>query len=312
MPESSRMPRRLDGAARHDDQVGVHRVQIALGIDVLDAGRPSSVCDDPADVRLRHELGPAGGHRLGQQRHGVALGVDGAAEERAVAAVVAGRPAVVCDAVGRRRRLVGMQADLSRGLRGQEGAVHRRPRRHRIGTRAPGGERVRALPPGHADRPLDLGVVRLHLVVVEWPVVDGRILLGAVRREEAEVLLAKARDLAVGMGAPASYRRRNGVHLADVGVLTLVRGAAERTRLDEWVGAEEVAGDELDLVVRVVTRRLRQIVGVEQVVATLLHDHHRPPGTRQHLGRRGAAGSRPDDDGVWRHVAHGWETSASL
>ena len=115
------------------------------GVDVLDPGGPPALGDDAAHVGLGHQLGPPRRHGLGQQRHRVALGVDRAAEEGAEAAVVAGRPAVVGDAVGRRRRLVGVQADLLGGGRRQHRAVHRRARRHRVRARPPGGERVGAL-----------------------------------------------------------------------------------------------------------------------------------------------------------------------
>ena len=120
--------RRLDGAARHDDELGVHGPGDAIGPDELDAGGPPALRDDPAHVGLGHELGPAGGHGPGQQRHRIALGVNRAAEERAEAAVVAGGPPVVGDAVGRRRRLVGMEPDLLRRGRRQHRAVHRRAR----------------------------------------------------------------------------------------------------------------------------------------------------------------------------------------
>ena len=281
----------------------------AVGPDVLDPGGPAAAGDDAADVGLGHELGPAGRHGLGQERHGVALGVDGAAEERAEAAVVAGRAAVVGDAVGRRRRLVGVEPDLLRRRRRQHGAVHGRPRRHRVRARPPGRERVGALASRHADGPLHLGVVRLELVVVDRPVVDRRVLLRPVGGEESEVLLTEARHLAVGVRPATTDGGGDGVHLADVRVLPVVGRAPECARLDERIGPEEVAGDELDLVVGVVAGGLRRVVGVEQMVAPLLHDDHRPAGAGQHLGRRRTARSRPDDDGVGRH---GSDTSASL
>ncbi len=262
--------------ARHDDQLGFPGVRDPVRPHELDAGGPPALGDDAAHVGLGHQLGPPRGHGPGQQRHRVALGVDGAAEEGAEAAVVAGRPPVVGDAVGRRRRLVGVQADLLGGGRRQHGAVHRRPGGHRVGAGPPGGERVGALAARDADGPLDLGVVRLELVVVERPVVDRGALLRAVGGEEPEVLLPEARHLAVGVGPAAPDRRRDGVHLADVRVLALVRRAAEGPRLDERVGPEEVARDELDLVVGVVARRLGQVVGVEQMVAALLHDDDGP------------------------------------
>ena len=301
--------RRLDRAAGHDHEIGVHRVRDAVGPDVLDPGGPAPVRDDAADVRLGHELGPAGRHGLGQERHRVALGVDRAAEERAEAAVVASRAAVVGDAVGGRRRLVGVEPDLLRRRGRQHGAVHGRPRRHRIGARAPGCERVGPGASGHADGPLHLGVVRLELVVVERPVVDRRLLLRPVGGAEPEVLLPEARHLAVGVRPATTDRGGDGVDLADVYVLPLVGRAPEGARLDEGIGPEEVAGDELDLVVGVVARGLRRVVAVEEVVTPLLHDHHRPAGAGQHLGRGRAARSGPDDHRVG---GHGCDTWASL
>ncbi len=91
-----------------------------------------------------------------RRRHRVALGVDGAAEERAEAAVVAGRPAVVGDRVAAVGAGVGVVAEpLGRGG-GDHGAVHRGARGHRVGTRAPRGEGVgarRPRPPRPRARP---------------------------------------------------------------------------------------------------------------------------------------------------------------
>ena len=271
-----------------------------VGVDVLDARRPAAVGEDPAHVRLGHQLRPPGRHRFREQRHGVALGVDRAAEERAEPAVVAGGPPVVGDAVRRGRCLVGVQADLLGRFRRERCAVHGRAGRHRIGARAPRRERVRAGAAGHTHGTLDLGVVGLELVVVERPVLHMRVRVGLrpEQRVGAEVLLPKARHLAVGVRAAAAHGRRDGVHLAHMGVLALVRVAPERPRLGQRVGAEEVARRELDLVVGVVAGRLREVVGVEQVVAALLHDHDGPAGPRQHLGHGGAARTRADDDGV--------------
>ena len=308
-PREEEKARGLDGTPRHDDQLGLPGARDPVGPDELDASGAPAVGDDAAHVGLGHQLRPSRGHRLGQQRHRVALGVDGAAEEGAEAAVVAGRAAVVGDAVRRCRRLVGVQADLLGRGRRQHRAVHRRPRRHRIRPRPPGGKGVGTRTAGHADRPLDLRVVRLQLLVVERPVVDCGALLRPVGGEEPEVLLPEAWHLAVGVRPAAADRRRDGVHLADVRVLTLLRRATEGPRLDERVRPEEVARHELDLVVGVVARGSRQVVGVEQMVASLLHDDDGPAGPGQHLGRRGAARARTDDDGLG---AHGCDTSASL
>ena len=132
----------------------------------------AAVRQDPGHERLGHEMRPPGGHRLGEQRHRVALGVDGAAEEGAEPAVVAGGPAVVGDAVRRRRCLVRVQPDGLGGLRREQRAVHGGPRRHRVRARPPRGERVGPGAAGDPDGAFDLRVVRLELGVLERPVVD--------------------------------------------------------------------------------------------------------------------------------------------
>ena len=308
-PRQEEQPWRLDGAAGHDHQVGRHGVGLAGRVDVLDPGRPPSLDEDPADAGLGHQLQTAGRHGPGQQGHRVALGVDGAAEERAVAAVVAGGPAVVGDAVRRGRRFVGMQAHLLRRGRRQQRAVHGRTRGHRVGTAAPGGERVRALAARHADGPLDLGVVRLELVVLERPVVDVGALLRAAGRAQVKVLFPEAGHLAVGVHAAAADGGRDGVDLAHVCVLAVGRRDPEGPWLDERIGPEEIARDELDLVVGIVATRLGHVVGIEQVVAPLLQHAHGPTGPGEHLGRGGAARTRTDDEGLVRHAC---DTSASL
>ena len=308
-PRQEEEARGLNGATRHHDEFGLPGVRDPVRPDELDTGGAAAVGDDAAHVGLGHQLCSTGGHRPGQQRHRVALGVDGAAEESAKAAVVAGRTAVVGDAVRRRRCLVGVQAHLFSRSRRQHGPVHGRAGRHGIGTRPPGGEGIGPLAPRHPDRALDLCVVRLELVVVEGPVVDGGTLLRPVDREEAEILLTEPWHLPVGMGPSPADRGGDGVHLADVCVLALVRRATEGPRLDEWVRPEEVARHELDLVVGVVARGSRQVVGIEQMVASLLHDDDRPAGPGQDLGGRRAAGAGADDDGAG---THGWDTSASL
>ncbi len=292
---------RLDRTSGHDDETGVQSVDEAIGVDVLDAGGAPPVGEDAADVRLGHELRPTSRHGLGQECHGVALGVDGATEEGAEPAVVAGGAAVVGDGVGGGGCLVGVEPDALRRGGGQNCAVHGRPRGHGIGARTPGGEGVGALSAGDADGALDLGVVRLELVVVERPVDDVRAFLGPVGGPHPEVLLPEARHLAVGVRPAAPDGGRDGVDLPHVGVLALVGRAPEGTRLNQRVRPQEPASDELDLVVGVVRRGPGRIVGVEQVVAALLQDHDRPAGAGQHLGRGRPTRTRSDDDRVRRH-----------
>ena len=181
-PREKEEARGLDGTARHNDHVGLSRVGGSVPVDELDPGGPPALGDDATHVGLGHQLRPPCRHRPGEQRHRIPLGVDGAAEEGAEPAVVAGRPAVVGDAVRRRRCLIGVQAHLLGRGRRQHRPVHGRAGRHRVGTRPPGGKRIGPLAPGHPDRPLDLCVIGLELVVVEGPVADGGVFLRPVGR----------------------------------------------------------------------------------------------------------------------------------
>ena len=63
-PRQQEQPRRLDGAAGHDHQLGRHGVGLAGGVDVLDTGRPPPLDEDAGDAGLGHQLGPPGGHGL--------------------------------------------------------------------------------------------------------------------------------------------------------------------------------------------------------------------------------------------------------
>ena len=70
--------------------------------------------------------------------------------------------------------------------------------------------------------------------------------------------------------------------------------APERAGLEERVGAEEVALDELDLVVGEVAERAERRLELEEVVAALLEHDHRPARGGEHVGhgRPGRAASR--------------------
>ena len=259
--------------------------------------------------RLGHQLGVPCGHGARQQGDGVPLGVDGTPEERAEAAVVTGGAAVIGDGVGRGGSRIGMQAQvLGRGAR-QHRAVHRRAGRHGIGARAPRRERVGACFARHADRPLGLRVVRLEVVVGERPVRHLGSVDGAAGAQECEVLLTKTRHLAVRVRPTPAHGGGDGIDLTHIGPVALLFAATERARLDEGIGPEEVPVKELELVVGVVGRRLRQVVRVEEVIAALLDDHHGPSRAREHVRGGGATRPRPHDDGV---DGHGPATSASL
>ena len=73
---------------------------------------------------------------------------------------------------------------------------------------------------------------------------------------------------------------------------------AERARLEEGIGTEEVALGELDLIVRVVAEQPVRVVEVDEVVATPLEHAHRPTRGGEHVGRGRTPRPRPDDDGV--------------
>ena len=159
------------------------------------------------------------------------------------------------------------------------------PERHAAKGLAPGVA-------GHADGTLDLGVERLEVVVARGPVRHLGAVDGAVGAQEGEVLLPKARHLAVGVGPAPAHRGRDGVDLTHVGALALLLAAAEGAGLDEGVGPEEVPVDELELVVGVVRGGRDQVVGIEKVVAALLDDDHVPARPREHVGGGGAARAR--------------------
>ena len=194
---------------------------------------------------------------MARMQHGdrIALGVDRAAEEGAEPAVVAGRPAVVGDAVGRGRRRIGVVAQPLGGRRRADGAEHGCARGHGERPRPGAGERVGPVGAGHPDGPLDLGVVRLELVVVDRPVGHVGPGLGAETGREAEVVGPEAGHLAVGVGPPSAHGGRHRVDLAHVDPVAVVLAGPEGPRLDQGVGPEEVPAVELDLVVGVVEGR---------------------------------------------------------
>ena len=106
------------------------------------------------------------------------------------------------------------------------------------------------------------------------------------------------------MDAAAADGGRQVVHLAGQEPVAVGLGAAVGARLEQRVGAEQVAAERGDLVVGEVAERLVRRLERQQVVAALLEDDHRPAGRRQDLGDRGAAGAGADDDGVAVGVGH--------
>ena len=293
-------PRGLERASPEDHVPGRHLPRRAVGVEVSHAARLASagVEDDLGDVGLRADLAAAGAQRASQHRDRVALRLDRAAEEGAEAAVVARRAAVVLDAVHPGRRPVGVEAELGGGRRREPGAVHVGPGRHRVGAGPPGGVRVAGVVPGDADEALGGRVVRLELVVAERPVDEVGTFDGAELGAGVEVDLAKARELPVGVEPAAADRGRQVVHPAGVDPVALALAVTEGARLEERVGAEEVAGEALHLVVADVTARRVRGLEVEQVVRALLEHDHRPSRVGEDVGGGRPCGSGPDDDGV--------------
>ena len=295
---SQEQPWRLERAAGEDHVPGRHLVLDEVGVEVSDAGghRPGAVEEHVGHDRLGADLAPTGAQRVPQWRDGVALGVDRAAEEAAEPAVVACGPLVVLDAVHTGRRAVRVVAELRGRFAREHGAVHVGAGRHRVGIGAPRGVRVLGVVTRHADGALGRGVVRLELVVVERPVDDLRTLDRPELRPRVEVDLAEAGELAVGVEPTATDGRREVVHLAGEQAVAVGLAAAEGAGLEERVGTEVVAAEELDLVVRHVPERFERRVEREEVVAALLEHDHRPPRGGEHLG-----GSRPGRSGADDH-----------
>src|SRR5207302_3984536 len=109
----------------------------------------------------------------------------------------------------------------------------------------------------------------------------------------------------------AADRRRQVVHLTREEAVAVVLVAPVRARFEQGVGPEEVAAEELDLVVGHVAERFVRRVEREQVVPALLEHDHRPPCRGEDVGRGRAGRPGADNDGVT--VAHsGPDTSSSV
>ena len=164
---------------------------------------------------------------------------------------------------------------------------------------APGcRERIGAVLAGDAEALLDRGVVRLEVVVGDGPVGHGRVVEGSSGRVEPEVLVAEAGQLGVGVDAAAADRDRQVVDLAGEEAVSVGLASTVGAGFEDRVGSQEVASGGGDLVVGEVAQRLVRWFEIDEVVAPLLQDDHRPPGRGEDLCRGGAAGARPDDDGV--------------
>ena len=312
---AEQQPRRLEGAGGQDHVGGADLLHRAVAVEVPDARGEAAgpVAGDLDDVALRAQLAPPRGEHPAQERHRVTLGLDRAPVPAAEAAVHAGRPAVVGHRVHAGRSPVGVETGLLGRRHREGGAVHVRTRGHREGARPPCRERVRLLA-GHAHRRLRLGVVRLEVGVGDRPVDHVGPLDRARCRAQVEVLLPEAGELRVCVDAAAADRRRQRVHVPDHQADAVRDGAPERAGLGDRVGAEEVALDELHLVVRVVAERPERRLEIEEVVPTLLEDDDRPPRCGEDVGDRRAGRTGADDDGVAVEAVrvHGPLTSASV
>ncbi len=281
-------PRRLDGSGGDDHMAGGEEALGAVGADEIDPGGPASLDADPGDEGLGQQLGTTGAHGALQHGDGITLGVNGAAEEGAETTVVAGRPGVVGNAVDRGGCGVGVIAEPLSGGGRFGGTEHGRSRRHGERSRPGCGKRIGPVGPRHADGPLHLGVVRLELVVVERPVGHLGTGLGTELTEQPEVVGAESGYLAVGVHTATAHRRRDRVELPYMDVVAVGLLASEGAGLDQWVRTEEVSVVEFDLVIRIVERWLAEVVRIEQVVAALLDDDHRPAGGGEYVRCSGA------------------------
>ena len=259
---------------------------------------PSAVEQDLERDALGAQLTAPAPERAAQHGDRVALGVDRATVEGAEPAVVARGPTVVGHAVGAGRRAVRVVSERRGRGRGQGREVHVGARWHRIRTAAPRGERVAGVVAGHADRAFGLRVERLELVVVERPVGDLGTLDRPQLRREAEVDLAVARQLPVGVETGAADRRGHVVEIAGGEPLAVGRRAPVGARLEQRVRTEEVAPGEFDLVVRQVAEPVEGRHQREEVVAALLEDADRLPGGGEHVGRGGTSRPGTDHDDV--------------
>src|SRR5579875_25119 len=203
-----------------------------------------------------------------------------------------------------------MIAESACRARGDQGAVHGRAWWHGVGVRAPRCEGVCTCFAGDPDQALGLGVEGLQIVVADRPVRHAGTLQGPEMTQEGEVLLTKARHLAVRVDSSATNGRREVVDVADEAVFTLSRAYPKRPRFEPWIRTEEVPAQVLDLVVGELGEQLRWPLEVDQVVLPSLEDEHRPSSCGQDVSCSRSTGARTDDDGI-EVATHGSLTSSS-
>lgn len=154
---------------------------------------------------------------------------------------------------------------------------------------------ARTLPPvrpgesGRAELPLDLGVVRLELLVGDRPVHEARPVDLAEQRPHPEVVDRHPGHHPAPVRRAASDHLRGRGEVRDDRLLRLAR--PDRARLELRVLPQVVAVEDLDLVTGGVLRFQPR---------ASLEAHHPQSRLGEHLGGRRAAGPDADDDDVGR------------
>ena len=307
-------PRRLDRARGEDEGVGVRAAERAGAVEVFDGAHVPAVVHEARGGRVEAELTPRAPERAAQGRHGRrALGVVGAAESAAVAAVHAGGPPSVDARVDRCR--VGVRLEqptvegrAPRAFREQQAEVHRHARRHGVGRAARRGEGV-VVRPLHAVEPLRLRVAGLELRIGERPVREVgavHVVPEAVHREagrasdellhrtlEVEVDGVEARGLAIGVLERAAHRPGQQIH---VGMDACCCGsvAAEGARLEETLRIEVGADGVLELVVAVRGEREPRLIETREGIVPGFEDEHAETRRGEDRGRGATARSAAD------------------
>ena len=210
------------------------------------ARRPERVEHDLGDVRLGSDLArarcaaPAGASAIGSP-----LACDRGSRS-------CRRTRSCRTPAGRRRHAVGAGRGAVRVQPARSAAAEREdgartcPGRAASGT-APLRQAAKGFAPASPATPMSRshgGVVRLEVVVADRPVARRRRpRRGPGRSRSVEVLLSEARQLAVGVEAATADGGRQVVHLADEQSLAVLRSAPVGARLEQRIGAEEVAPD---------------------------------------------------------------------
>ena len=295
-------PRRFDGAARHDHDVGELFLPAAVGIDVGHAARAAAIVgEDPGGRALGAQFAVAGGQ--GDGNDGVlraVLGVHFAGEAAAPAAAHARAAAVVGNAVARHGQMKGMQAEtFCRRLQDAEFAIGRQ-RRHGQIALARSFERRARIIAGDADLVFGLVVKRLEIVIGDGPVFERTALGRAVGGAHAEIL----RHVAPGLRA---VTQSSAAHARGVVVVCALAGqddvrlrpfASTHTRgLPSSSGPKAFPRTRGALIAQIV---FAAVMGGVPLAA--LEHHHAESGGGQLLGDDASRGAGADDDRI--HALH--------